>query len=146
MFLLTAFGTYIAYDPPLHVGARHLGSGCLRQPYFPEVLLPIWKAWNNEADCTIVGEKLSYSPTSLMRSFPVKGRCIQPDFTGISRNGKSMNTLLRVLFPGNVRDLCLLPISRNMLLLSPISIWHIRWPVLLSLLLLLLHRRCTIIF
>lgn len=53
--------------------------------------------------------------TSLMRSFPIKGRCIHPNFTGNSRNGKSMNTLPRVLFPGNVHDLCLLPIPRNLL-------------------------------
>lgn len=41
MFLLTAFGTCIGYDPALHVGARHMESGFLRQPDFPEVLFSI---------------------------------------------------------------------------------------------------------
>lgn len=35
--------------------------------------------------------------TSLMRSFSVKRRCIQPNFTGDSRNGKNLNTSLSVL-------------------------------------------------
>lgn len=68
MFLLTAFGTCVAYDPALHVGARHLESGYLRQPYFPKVIFPIWKAWNNEMDCTTVREKLSHSPAAMIKA------------------------------------------------------------------------------
>lgn len=48
--------------------------------------------------------------TSLMRQISVRGRCMHPDFTGIRRNGKSMNTLLMVQFPGNAHGHCLVHI------------------------------------
>lgn len=56
--------------------------------------------------------------TSLMREFSVRGRCMHTDFNGIRRNGKSIKTLLMVLFPGNCHDHCLLHIP--MLYPSPI--------------------------